>query len=106
MFAISPLVLLLAASLVSAASTPVARGTFPVCAICPSVDTAGNAVGANAGFGLTPPERFCGYGDEGANGFITRCFYDNSGALTMGTVFCPPGPIPVNTPPNCQVVTA
>src|ERR1700761_7057209 len=97
MFAINPLVLLLASSLVSAASTPVARvtGTFPVCAICPSVDTAGNAVGANAGFGLTPPERFCGYVcsirlvDEGLEGlYVATVTLERTGSsLDASTMF-------------------
>ncbi|KAE9388431.1 hypothetical protein BT96DRAFT_1025468 [Gymnopus androsaceus JB14] len=102
---ISVSAILLAASLVSAASLPEARTTFDVCAICPSVDTEGNTLSPISNFGLTPPEKFCGYGDLGANGFITSCFYDNTGALTQGTAFCPPGPVAVNTPPNCLEVT-
>ncbi|KAF8200430.1 hypothetical protein K438DRAFT_1821951 [Mycena galopus ATCC 62051] len=107
MFATSHLILLLAASLASAASLPKARTTtYEVCAVCPLVDTEGNAVSVvSGGYGLTPPARFCGFGDLGANGFITDCFYDNSGALVEGTEFCPPGPVAVVTPPNCQVVT-
>ncbi|KAF8129706.1 hypothetical protein K438DRAFT_1999661 [Mycena galopus ATCC 62051] len=77
MFAISPLILLLAASLASAASLSARTTTY----------------------------QFCGYGDLGANGFITSCFYDNSGALVQGTAFCPAGPVAVTTPPNCIVVT-
>lgn len=53
--------ILLAASLVSAASLPEARTTFDVCAICPSVDTEGNTLSPISNFGLTPPEKFCGY---------------------------------------------
>jgi hypothetical protein len=94
MFATSPLILLLAASLASAASLPIARTTtYQVCAVCPLFDTEGNAVSAPSGYGLTPPAKFCEYilllsfsmkvlkgfisfGDLGQNGFITKCFYD------------------------------
>lgn len=54
--------ILFAVSLASAANLPAARTTtYLVCAICPSVDTAGHAVSPLNGYGLTPPERFCGY---------------------------------------------
>ncbi|KAJ6528541.1 hypothetical protein B0H19DRAFT_1194749 [Mycena capillaripes] len=106
MFATSPLILLLAASLASATSLPVGRATTSqVCAVCPLVDTEGNAVSPGSGFGLTPPAKFCGFGDLGSNGFTTSCFYDNSGALVEGTEFCPAGPVAVAQPPNCIVVT-
>jgi hypothetical protein len=104
MFATSFLNLLLAVSLVSAASLPAARTTtYQVCAICPPFDTEGNAVGAiPGGYGLTPPARFCGYillldfsmkvlkdlisfGDLGQNGFITKCFYDVRMPLSFAT---------------------
>ncbi|KAJ7327569.1 hypothetical protein DFH08DRAFT_333285 [Mycena albidolilacea] len=78
MFATSPLILLLAASFASAASLPLAR---------------------------TTTYQFCGFGDRGQDGPITRCFYDNSGALVEGTEFYPPGPVAVAEPPNCLVVT-
>ncbi|KAJ7808361.1 hypothetical protein B0H13DRAFT_2151849 [Mycena leptocephala] len=103
MFATSPLILLLAASLASAASLPIARTTtYQVCAVCPLFDTEGNAVSAPSGYGLTPPAKFCDFGDLGQNGFITKCFYDNSGALVEGTEFCPPGPVSVTEPPNAS----
>ncbi|KAJ6454967.1 hypothetical protein C8R45DRAFT_944265 [Mycena sanguinolenta] len=106
MFATKPLTLLLAASLASAGSLPIARTTtYQVCAVCPLFDTQGNAVSPGSGYGLTPPAKFCGFGDLGQNGFITTCFYDNSGALVEGTEFCPPGPVTVTEPPNCLVVT-
>ncbi|KAF8175880.1 hypothetical protein K438DRAFT_1770788 [Mycena galopus ATCC 62051] len=105
MFAISPLILLLAASVASAASLSARTTTYQVCAVCPLVDTEGNAVSPLSNYGLTPPVKFCGFGDLGANGFITSCFYDNSGALVQGTEFCPAGPVAVTTPPNCIVVT-
>ncbi|KAJ6457995.1 hypothetical protein C8R45DRAFT_943009 [Mycena sanguinolenta] len=106
MFATSPLILLLAASLASATSLPIARTTtYQVCAVCPLFDTEGNAVSPSSGYGLTPPTKFCGFGDLGQNGFITTCFYDNSGALVEGTEFCPAGPVSVTAPPNCLVVT-
>ncbi|KAJ7451405.1 hypothetical protein FB451DRAFT_1566276 [Mycena latifolia] len=106
MFATSPLILLLAASLAWSASLPIGRATtYQVCAVCPLVDTEGNAVSPGSGYGLTPPVKFCGFGDLGSNGFITSCFYDNSGALVEGTEFCPAGPVAVTQPPNCIVVT-
>ncbi|KAJ6521475.1 hypothetical protein DFH09DRAFT_1192744 [Mycena vulgaris] len=106
MFVTSPLILLLAASLASAASLPIARTTtYQVCAVCPLFDTEGNAVSSPSGYGLTPPTKFCGFGDLGSNGFITKCFYDNSGALVQGTEFCPPGPVAVTEPPNCLMIT-
>ncbi|KAF7343084.1 hypothetical protein MVEN_01738800 [Mycena venus] len=106
MFATSPLILLLTAALASASSLPVGRTTTSqVCAVCPLFDTEGNAVSPGSGYGLTPPVKFCGFGDLGANGFITSCFYDNSGALVQGTEFCPAGPVAVTQPPNCIVVT-
>ena len=62
MFATKPLILLLAASLASAASMPIGRTTtYQVCAICPLFDTEGNAVSPISGYGLTPPVKFCGY---------------------------------------------
>ncbi|KAJ7795801.1 hypothetical protein B0H13DRAFT_2170480, partial [Mycena leptocephala] len=62
MFATSPLILLLTASLALAASLPVGRATtYQVCAVCPLVDTEGNAVSPGSGYGLTPPVKFCGY---------------------------------------------
>ncbi|KAJ6458006.1 hypothetical protein C8R45DRAFT_943019 [Mycena sanguinolenta] len=77
MFATNPLILLLAASLTSATSPPIARTTtYQVCAVCPLFDTEGNAVSPSSGYGLTPPTKFCGFGDLGQNGFITTCFYD------------------------------
>ncbi|KAJ7927931.1 hypothetical protein B0H13DRAFT_1969770 [Mycena leptocephala] len=87
MFATSFLNLLLAVSLVSAASLPAARTTtYQICAICPPFDTEGNAVGAiPGGYGLTPPARFCGFGDLGQNGFITKCFYDVRMPLSFAT---------------------
>ncbi|KAJ7832624.1 hypothetical protein B0H13DRAFT_2679116 [Mycena leptocephala] len=106
MFATSPLILLLAASLASAASLSIAHTTtYQVCAVCPLFDTEGNAASPNLGYGLTPPAKFCGFGNLAQNGFITKCFYDNSGALVEGTEFCPPGPIGVAEPSNCLVVT-
>ncbi|KAJ7265778.1 hypothetical protein C8J57DRAFT_1230005 [Mycena rebaudengoi] len=61
MFANSPLILLLGASLASATSLPIARTTtHQVCAVCPLFDTEGNAVSPLSGFGLTPPAKFCG----------------------------------------------
>ncbi|KAJ7805692.1 hypothetical protein B0H14DRAFT_2611047 [Mycena olivaceomarginata] len=62
MFATSPLILLLAASLASATSLPIGRATtYQVCAVCPLVDTKGNTVSPGSGYGKTPPVKFCGY---------------------------------------------
>ncbi|KAJ6478915.1 hypothetical protein C8R45DRAFT_1156247 [Mycena sanguinolenta] len=115
MFATKPLILLLAASLATAASTPFGRSTtYQVCAVCPPFDTEGNAVGPiwgsagtffPLGFSMKVLKALISFGDLGPNEFITKCFYDNSGALVQGTEFCPPGPVAVNEPPNCLVVT-
>ncbi|KAJ6495150.1 hypothetical protein C8R45DRAFT_927095 [Mycena sanguinolenta] len=100
----------------SAAFMPICRTsttTYQVCAVCPLFDTQGNAVSPLSGYGLTPPLRDEGltaltmisFGDLGPGGFITDCFYDNSGALVEGTEFCPPGPVAVDEAPNCLVAT-
>ncbi|KAJ7876960.1 hypothetical protein B0H13DRAFT_2054552, partial [Mycena leptocephala] len=61
MFATSPLILLLTASL-AGRILPIGRATtYQVCAVCPLVDTEGNAVSPGSGYGLTPPVKFCGY---------------------------------------------
>ncbi|KAJ6495134.1 hypothetical protein C8R45DRAFT_927079 [Mycena sanguinolenta] len=52
MFTIKPLILLLAASLASAASPTIGRTTtYQACAVCPLFDTEGNAVSPPSGYG-------------------------------------------------------
>ncbi|KAJ6499849.1 hypothetical protein DFH09DRAFT_1203420 [Mycena vulgaris] len=105
MFATSPLILLLAASLASAASPPIARTTtYQVCRL-PSLRHRRQRRLVPFGLWVDATYQVLRFGDLGSNGFITKCFYDNSGALVQGTEFCPPGPVAVTEPPNCLVVT-
>ncbi|KAF8875979.1 hypothetical protein CPB85DRAFT_1312357 [Mucidula mucida] len=100
-----PSTILRAAILVIAASAASAT-IYQICPICPQTDLAGyKLILGGTGYALDPPRRFCGYGDQGANGPITRCFYDNSGVFDSGTEYCPPGPIEVAVPPNCTTVS-
>ncbi|KAF9002645.1 hypothetical protein BDZ89DRAFT_1081293 [Hymenopellis radicata] len=97
-----PSAILHAAIVVVAASA--ARATiYQICAICPRLTSLGTSSSLEVGFTrLLPPSASA---DQGADGPITRCVYDNSGVFVSGTEYCPPGPLEVAVPPNCTTAS-